>query len=144
MADAPKGGGMPKPAPMPSDVTQFYWDAAKDHRLVIQRCDDCMRYIHPPLALCCNCQSSSLAPAEVSGKGSIYTFTVINRMFHPGWAEEIPYVVALIDLVEQDDVRLVANIVDSDIDGLEIGMPVEVTFEDRGDHSVPQFRVTGS
>ena len=129
---------IPLPVPSPSEVTQFYWDAAKEHKLMIQRCDECRRYIHWPQLYCPNCQSDRLSPTEVSGKGTIYTFCVVNHIFHPAF--EVPYSLALIELDEQPGLRMLTNIVDCPNEELRVGMQVEVTFEQRGDYALPQFR----
>jgi uncharacterized OB-fold protein len=131
---------MPKPFVAPSETTRFFWDAAREHRLVIQRCGDCGYYIHWPRPLCPRCQSENLAPAPVSGRATVYTFTVVHHVFHPGFADEVPYNLALVELAEQAGLRMLANIVDCANDELSIGMRVEVTFEDRAEHTVPQFR----
>ena len=140
MTQRAETGRVPKPAPAPTEVSQFFWDAAKEHRLMIQRCDDCAYYIHPPMVVCPKCQSDRLTPTDVSGKGTVYSFSVVQRAFHPGFAADMPYVLALVDLEEQEGVRLVTNIVECPIEALQIGMAVEATFEDREGHTVPLFR----
>ena len=129
---------MPKPAPSPNEVTQFFWDAAREHKLVIQRCDECKRYIHWPQLLCPRCGSDRLSPSQVSGKGNIYSFCVVNHIFHPAF--EVPYSLAIIELDEQPGLRMLTNIVDCPNDALSVGMPVEVTFEDGDGYTLPQFR----
>jgi hypothetical protein len=131
---------MTKPFVPPTETTRFFWDAARDHKLVIQRCGDCGHYIHWPRPLCPRCQSSKLAPAPVSGRGKVYTFTVVQHLFHPGFADDMPYNLALVELEEQPGLRMLTNIVDCPTEELAVGMPVEVTFEDREEHTVPQFR----
>ena len=138
-----KPAAIPKPIPTPSEVTQFYWDGAKEHRLMIQRCNDCANYIHPPMVMCPKCQSMNLGASQVSGKGAVYTYTVVERMFHPGFADDMPYVLALVDLPEQHDLRLLTNILECPLDQLAIGMDVEVTFEEREGYTAPQFRPAG-
>jgi uncharacterized OB-fold protein len=131
---------MPKPFVAPTELTQFFWDAARDHRLVVQRCTECGYYIHWPRPLCPKCHSDKLAPAPVSGRGKVYTFTVVHHMFHPAFADDMPYNLALVELEEQPGLRMLANVIDCPNDALRIGMLVEVTFEDREEHTVPQFR----
>jgi uncharacterized protein len=70
----------------------------------------------------------------------VYSFTIVRQAFDPAFLPEVPYVVALVELDEQPGLLLLANIVDTDIDAVEIGLRVEVTFEDRDGHVVPQFR----
>jgi uncharacterized OB-fold protein len=108
-------------------------------RLVIQRCPGCGYFQHPPDVVCTECQSEVLEQVEVSGHGQLYSYAVAERAFHPGFVSHLPYVVALVELEEQPGLRLFANIVDADTDHLEVGMPLEVVFEKRGDISLPQF-----
>jgi len=75
----------------------------------------------------------------VSGKGTVFTFTVNRHAFNP--TVPVPYVIAIVELVEQADLRFMTNIVDCDVDTVHIGMPVEVTFEPAGDAAwAPVFR----
>ena len=133
-------GPTPEPAPAPSEVSRFFWDAANKHRLVIQRCDDCSYYIHWPQVRCPKCGAERLSAAEVSGKGTVYSFTIVHHVFHPGFAADVPYSLALIELAEQPGLRLVTNIVECANEDVRVGMPVEVVFEDRDGYTVPQFR----
>jgi uncharacterized OB-fold protein len=137
MPDTP---AVPKPAPSPNDISQFFWDAAREHRLMIQRCEDCGTYIHWPQVRCPRCGSERLGAAEVSGRGTVYAFSIVHHVFHPAFAADAPYSLALIELAEQPGLRLLTNIVDCPNEALYTGMPVEVTFEDRDGYTVPQFR----
>ena len=124
-----------------SEITQFFWDAAKERKLVIQRCDDCEYYIHWPQVRCPRCQSERLSPSQVSGRGKIYSFCVVHHVFAPMFADAVPYSLAIVELEEQSGLRMLTNIVDCrPHEALYIGMPVEVTFEDRDGHTLPQFR----
>ena len=130
----------PRPTLPPTETTRFFWDAAREHKLLIQRCDACGHYIHWPQVWCPNCQSDRLSPTQVSGKGTVYSFCIVNHIFHPAFADEVPYSLAIIELDEQPGLRLVTNIVDCPNDQVEIGMRVEVTFQDQDGASLPQFR----
>ena len=138
MTEQPRGG--PRLALPPTALTKFYWDAAKEHRLVILRCDGCGYYVHWPSVLCPRCQSDQLAPAKVSGKGKVYTYTVVHHVFSPVYADDVPYSIAIVELDEQPGLRMLTNIVDCPNEALYIGMPVEVTFEDYENVTLPQFR----
>src|ERR1700742_1935909 len=127
-----------RPAPLPDEVSQPYWDAALDGRLVVQVCRACDAAQFPPDLICHQCLGSELEFRPDSGRGRIYSFAVYTRSFDPVF--EVPYVLALVDLVDHPPVRIMANIVDTDIDRIEMDMPVEVTFEQRGDWRLPQFR----
>jgi len=78
----------------------------------------------------------------VSGRGSIYAFTVARQAFDAAYLDAIPYVLALVELVEQTGLRLLTNIVETPFDRLVSGLPVEVTFEERSGYQLPQFRAT--
>ena len=138
MTEQPRGG--PRLALPPTALTQFYWDAAKEHRLVILRCDGCGYYVHWPSVLCPRCASDRLTPAEVSGRGKVFTYTVVHHVFSPAYADDVPYSIAIVELDEQPGLRMLTNIVDCPNEALYIGMPVEVTFEDYENVTLPQFR----
>jgi uncharacterized OB-fold protein len=87
-----------------------------------------------------HCQALELAPTAVSGRGTLYSFTVVERTFHAAFADRLPYVIGLVELDDQAGLRMMTNIIDAARDELQIGMPVEVTFEDRGERVLPQFR----
>ncbi len=127
-----------KPAPMPDEWSRPYWVAAREGRLVMQRCRSCGRAQYPPDMLCRWCQADSFEYTEVNGRGTIYTFGVYTRSFVPAF--EAPYVLALVDLDDEPDVRLLCNIVEARIEDVRVGLPVEVVFEARGEWAVPQFR----
>jgi uncharacterized OB-fold protein len=107
---------------------------------MVQRCSACGYLQHPPDVVCTECQQAELEHVELSGQGHLYSFAVAERAFHPGFVSYLPYVVALVELVEQPGLRLLTNIVEADPNLLRIGMPLEVTFEKRGHIGLPQFR----
>ncbi len=105
-----------------------FWDGLRRHELVILRCDECRTFVHPPQASCPHCLSLDLTPEAVTGRGTVYSFTVAEREFAPGISP--PYVAALVDLDEQDRLRLVTNLVNVRLGDVQIGMPVQVVFVD--------------
>ena len=133
---------MPKtilfPAPLITDDNRDFWTGGRDGELRIVRCNDCGYYIHPPSPRCPQCLSDDVAPHAVSGRGSVYTFTVNQRAWSPGL--EVPYVIAIVALDEQADLRLMTNIVGCAADEVAIGMPVQVEFREQGEAYVPVFR----
>lgn len=134
----------PRPVPAPDDVSDFFWNAAAERRLVLQRCCKCSKLQYPPEVACGHCQAQEFEPAEVSGRGTIYSYAVVNRPLHAGFVDALPYVVALIELDEQSGLRMLTNLVDlPEGTVLSCGMPVEVTFEVRGAVTLPQFRLSG-
>jgi uncharacterized OB-fold protein len=137
----PAQNAVEPPRPAPDPLTQFFWDGCREHRLLIQRCNACGHYIHWPRPVCRFCQSTDLAPAEVSGRGTVYTYTVTVQPFHPWFADKVPYLVATIELEEQEHLHMVSNLVECTEDDVVVGMPVEVTFRDVADDLVlPLFR----
>lgn len=114
------------PMPVASPLTQFFWDGAARGELWILRCQQCGTYIHPPRPVCRVCLSTELAPEQMSGRATLYTWTVARQAFHPFFAGRVPYVYALVEPVEQASLHVVTNIVDCPLEDLQIGMPLEV------------------
>lgn len=132
-----------RPVPLPDEISGFYWDGASEGRLLVQRCGTCAQLQFPPDVACIHCQSTLVAPEELSGRGRVWSYTLVERLFHAGFADAVPYVVALIELEEQEGLRILTNLVDVDAAEVRVGMPVEVTFEERGEVVLPQFRPAG-
>ena len=123
-------------APSMTADTQFFWDAVREHRLLIQRCASCGALRHPPRPMCPQCESFEWDTVEASGRGNVVSFVIPHHPPLP-WLPE-PYVVALIDLAE--GTRLVSNIVGVAAEDVMIAMPVRVRFEHfDGDVVLPLF-----
>ena len=122
--------------PRLDDETGFFWTSGKDGRLRILRCDACRYLVHPPAPVCPQCFGRALSPDALSGRAIVATFTVNH---HPWDGSTEPWVVALVELDEQPDVRLMTNIVGIDPEEVAIGMPVQVVFEDHDPVFVPLF-----
>jgi acetyl-CoA acetyltransferase/uncharacterized OB-fold protein len=127
-----------RPLPTVTALNEYFWTAGADGVLRIQECLDCNALIHPPQPVCRYCRSHELRPREVSGRGSLAGFTVNHRFGFPDLPP--PYVVAEVAIVEDPRVRLTTNIVDADPDNLQLGQPVEVTFQQLDDIWLPVFR----
>ena len=123
-------GTVGPPMPAPDPLTQFFWDGLAERKLLILRCRDCGHYIHYPRPVCRFCRSVDLAPAEVSGRATLYSWTTTVQAFHPGFVDKVPYTVAVVELVEQENLRMVTNIVDCDESELRGDMALEVTFRE--------------
>lgn len=117
-----------KPLPRGEDSNGEFYAFCKQHELRFQRCSDCQAWRHMPRESCRNCGSFEWTWERSTGKGKIFSWSVIHRALHPGFADELPYAVVLVELDE--GVRLVSHVIDLAIEDLEIGMPVEVVFED--------------
>jgi len=125
-----------RPLPALTPETEFFWTAGADGRLRFLRCHDCYTYIHPPTPVCPKCTSRSLTPEPVTGRGTVVTFTVN----HQDWGLLAPpYVIAIVELVEQPGLRLTTNLVNVDADAVRSGMDVQVHFEPVDDVWLPLF-----
>jgi uncharacterized protein len=124
-------------APAVTDLNRAYWTGGAEGRLLIQRCAPCGRWIHPPVDRCPECGGAELRPEPVSGRGTVFTFTVNRHPFNP--TVPVPYVIALVELDEQADLRLTTNIVNCPPEEVKVGMPVQVLFEQQDGLYVPLF-----
>ena len=125
------------PVPPITPETAPYWNAAREGRLLLQRCVDCRRVRFYPRTLCPGCWSDRAEWTEASGRGRIHSFRIIRRPPAPAFTALLPYVVALIDLEEGP--RMMANVVGDGALDVAIDEAVTVTFERRGDVTLPQF-----
>ena len=108
-----------------------FWNALREHRLEIQRCDRCGRFRFIPTELCPFCGSPTATWTPVAGTGEVYTYTIVHRAPTPAYQEDAPYVIAHVTLDEGP--RMISTIVGCAPDDVEIGMRVEVTFDDVAD-----------
>ena len=133
------GANAKKPIPRIDAESKGYWEACRRHELYIQKCTSCGQLRFYPRALCPQCLSPDLEWILCSGRGEVYTFTVTHQNHAPGFRESLPYVLAYVQL--EEGVQILTNVVDCSPDDVEIGMPVEVTFEDVSDEvAIPRFR----
>jgi uncharacterized OB-fold protein len=127
------------PAPLADATTLPWWKAAAEHRLVVQRCTACGDTRLPPAPVCPACRSAEADWKELSGRGEVYTYTVVHRPIAAG--QPLPTVIAVIALEDSGGVRIISNLVGADPGRLEIGLPVEVVWEDMSaDLAIPRFR----
>ena len=128
---------MPWPIPQITDENGAFWTGGRDGELLIVRCTSCGYWIHPPTPRCPHCLSDAVEPQAVSGRGTVYSYTINRQAWVPGL--EVPFVIAMVELDEQPGLRLMTNIVDCPTEEVEIGMPVEVAFVERGEAFIPVF-----
>lgn len=128
-----------KPAPVPTPETRPFWDATAAGRLALPRCVACDELLFPPRGFCPACLGDDVAWEELSGRGRLHTYLVSHRPA-PGFGDEVPYVIAIVELDEGP--RLMANIVEvaTTTEQLVLDMPLEVVFEDQEGMAVPKFR----
>ncbi|HEV7679176.1 MAG TPA: OB-fold domain-containing protein [Candidatus Dormibacteraeota bacterium] len=137
--------GALRPLPVADDLTRPYWDAAREGRLAIQRCQACGTRHHPPLPFCDICDGRDLRFETVSGRATIYTYTVVHANGMPAFAGATPYAIVEVELAEQPGLLLTCNMDTTPLEDVRIGAPVEVDFLDIGDGMVlPDFRLAAA
>ncbi|RDH79656.1 DNA-binding protein [Mycolicibacterium moriokaense] len=112
--------------PTLNEHNRAFWTGGVDGELVVPWCAQCQRWVLPPAADCHDC-GGALDARPVSGRGTVFTYTVNHQSYMPG--VPVPYVIAIVTLDEQADLRVATNIVDCEPDSVHIGLPVEVRFE---------------
>lgn len=120
--------------------TKPFWDAARAHCLTAPRCAACGHFRMPPTPFCPNCLSQEIDWPELSGGGTVFSYSVVRRAIVPEMAGALPYVPALVDLDDAPGARLITNIVGVPVASIVVGARVRVVFRDRADGvSVPRF-----
>ena len=129
----------PMPRPMNPELSRPFWEAARRHELVMPRCRNCSNIFFYPREQCPTCMSDDLGWTQVSGRGRLYSFTVVHQTAHPAFQAEAPHIYAIIQLNEGP--RIPSNLVDCGIEDAQIDMPVEVVFDDVSEeHTLVKFR----
>ena len=124
----------PVVAPLSTDRSAFYWTSGREGVLRIATCGDCGFRIHPPRPACPSCRGRDVTPQSVSGRGTVWSFTISRRAWVPGI--EAPYVVAEIELDEQPGLRVLSTVTGGEV---AIGIPVTVSFVEVDGAHVPVF-----
>jgi uncharacterized OB-fold protein len=120
------------PAPQATPETRTFWQAAAEGRLVIKACASCGQLHHYPRSLCPFCFSDATEWRQASGRGTVYSYSVMRRV-------PVPYAIAYVTL--EEGVTMLTNIVDCDLDAIRIGQAVEVVFKPtEGGPPVPMFQ----
>jgi uncharacterized OB-fold protein len=104
-----------------------FWEAAKAHRLSLQRCTNGHVFYYPR-SHCPECLSKDLTWIDCSGKGTLYTYTIARRPTGPGFEDDVPFIIAVVAIDEGP--HITSNLVDCEISDVRIGMPVEAAFDD--------------
>jgi uncharacterized OB-fold protein len=129
----------PRPLPSPNALTEPYWLAANQHELKLPRCVACTKFHFYPRSACPHCGAVNLEWQPVSGKGEVYSYTVVHRAPSKGFAEMLPYVVAVVALTEGP--HLMTRLTQVQPEAVRIGMRVQVEFEKQDDETtLPVFR----
>jgi uncharacterized protein len=130
-------GGLPTPDPAVTDETRPFWEAAARDRLVLPRCETCGHHVWYPRAHCPRCHSTDLDWVEVSGRGRIYSFSVVRKA-QGDWAEHVPFALAYVELDEGP--RILTNVVTDDPASLQVDEQVQVVFHrSPAGGAVPRF-----
>ncbi|MBM4761831.1 Zn-ribbon domain-containing OB-fold protein [Bacillus sp. B15-48] len=126
--------------PQPTKETAKYWEGCHNHELLIQKCNSCGHYQFYPRLMCTDCSSYHIDWVSASGRGKVKSFTIMHRAITKAYLAETPYVIALIELEEGP--TMMSNVVGCDPKTVEIGMDVEVTFEDWSEEiTIPKFKL---
>lgn len=116
-----------RPLPEITPLSEPFWSAARGGRLVLQRCDGCAAYRFPPQVACGHCASRSATWIQVSGRATLWSWTVGYPPLLPYFAERAPWPVAVVQLEEGP--RMATNLVDVPVEEYAVGMPLEAGFE---------------
>lgn len=128
-----------KPLPQIGPDTKAFWEGCRRHEIRIQECGDCGHLRWPPAFLCPGCLSRNTRWVTASGRGKVYSYIVYHTAYDPAFQEDLPYVVALVELEEGP--HLLTNIVGCDPGAVSCGMAVEVVWDDVTETvSLPKFR----
>ena len=129
----------PRPLPALQGFTQQFYDWCRQGELRFQRCDACGTWRHVPREICARCGSFAWAWARSSGRGRVFTWTVVVRALHPAFTADAPYAPVVVEM--EEGVRVVSLMLDCAPDELRIDMPVEVVFEAvTPEITLPKFR----
>ena len=128
-----------KPVPKPTPETQTFWDKAREHELWLPKCVDSGKLFFPPRAFS-PFTGGAVTWEKASGRAKLASFIVVHRPA-PGYEAEVPYIIAIAEL--EEGVRMMTNLPGAPADpaALKIGAPLTVSFEERGDMVIPQFRL---
>ncbi|MHB8576291.1 MAG: Zn-ribbon domain-containing OB-fold protein [Dehalococcoidia bacterium] len=128
-----------KPIPETDSESEPFFQGAREHKLMLMCCDACGHVRMPSRDRCDNCWSTRVSWFQASGRGIVYTFGIMHQLYHPGFKDELPYNVTVVELAEGP--RMTTNLTGIANDRIQVGLPVEVTFEKiTDDVTLPKFR----
>ncbi|MDO8614838.1 MAG: OB-fold domain-containing protein [Dehalococcoidia bacterium] len=117
-----------KPIPAPSAVSRPFWEGLRAREVRLPRCLECRRYVFYPRRLCPFCLCERLEWVRASGRGTVYSYTVVRRAMNPAFQEDVPYLFAIVEL--EEGVRVTANIVRCRPEDARVDMPVKASYHD--------------
>jgi uncharacterized protein len=131
--------GYDKPVPRVNSDNRAFWEGCARHELTFQRCVSCGSVLWPPSTICPECHGGEMELFLSKGRGTIYSYAVYHTAYHPGFVNELPYVVAIVELHEGP--HLLTNIVGCKPEEVTCGLEVDVAWDDvTPDISLPRFR----
>lgn len=128
------------PLPLPTETSAPFWEALRREEVRIQRCDRCQAWVFYPRSHCPRCLSPELTWTGISGRGTLHTFTVARQPTAPHFADQVPQVLAVVELDEGP--RLTSTLVDADPAQVQVGSPVAPVFDHVDDeHTLLRYRL---
>lgn len=131
--------GLPRPVPRNDDLDEPYWSALKEHRLLVQKCDDCGTFQWGPEWICHHCLTDSVSWVDLDARGTIYSWERVWHPVSPALASATPYVIVLVDMVGAPGVRMIGNLLGDPTCEVQIGAEVVGVFEDHDEFTLLQF-----
>jgi uncharacterized protein len=133
------------PSPIPDFDAEEFWAGCNRGELMMQRCAACRKFRWLPRPMCPFCNSLDREWVKTSGRGKVYSYTVITHPVHPAAVSRVPYNVAQVQLEEDPDLILVTNLVALKNEEIRIDMPVQVVFEEHEPGvKLPKFKPASS
>ena len=133
--------GAPLPEPQPDGLDAPFWEAARQYRLIVQRCRACGTFQFGPEWVCHHCRSDDVAWHECAGQGKVYAFERVWHPVHEALKGRVPYLIVLVELPDAGRVRMVGNLLGDPLQEVRIGDNVEVVWEEHADITLPQWQI---
>ena len=131
-----------RPLPRPNNEDGGFWEAAKRHEPVCQRCGECGTWLWHPLVQCPQCLSFNLAYDKISGRGKLFSYSIVKYNPSPAWSDAVPYVVATVEM--EEGIRMKFHLVNCALEDVKVGLPVKMIFNDvTPECTLPQFEPAG-
>ena len=125
--------------PSPDKYTAGFWERCARRELAFQQCGDCKRLRHPPSSGCPHCGSLAFGWKPVSGKGTVFSFTIVTYSVTAEFKPYVPYNIVLVEFPDAHEVRLVSNIINIAPEAVKVGMPVTLVWEEAEGALLPRF-----
>ncbi len=133
---------VPRPLPQVTYEEKEFFEAARRHEIVAQRCRNCGTWLWHPLVQCPQCYSFDLGYEKISGRGKILSYSIVYYNPAPAWKDATPYILATIEM--EEGIRMKFHLLNCKPESVKAGMPVRVIFEDvTPEFTLPQFEPAG-